>query len=232
VILAIMQARCSSTRLPGKVLAPVSGREMILRQIERVNNSTMIDSLVVATSVEASDDPLVDVLTSEGVTVRRGALVDVAGRFQMVAAEFSPDSIVRLTADCPLADHAVIDQAINEHLEFGTDYTSNTQVRTFPQGLDVECVTAVAFNRMMSLPLSDLEREHVTMAIYTRQDLFTVHSVVQRDDHSRLRWTVDRPDDLEFVRNVYDALYEKKADFNQRDILELLSRAPGLNHTN
>lgn len=232
MILAIVQARCSSTRLPGKVLAPVAGRAMILRQLERLQRSTAIDTLVVATSVEPSDDPLVELMESEGITIRRGPLADVASRFAMVASEFSPDSIVRLTADCPLADHAVIDRVIGEHVSSGADYTSNTQVRTYPQGLDVECVTAAAFDRMMALPLSDAEREHVTMALYSRPNEFVLRNVSQSDDHSNLRWTVDRPDDLEFVRAVYDALYGTTPDFLQDDILALLARTPGLNHTN
>jgi spore coat polysaccharide biosynthesis protein SpsF len=232
MILAIVQARSSSRRLPGKVLAPVEGAPMILRQLERLARSSMIDELVVATSVEESDDPLVEVLEAESVECRRGPLDDVASRFLQVADEFEPDSIVRLTADCPLADHRVIDRVISEHIQSGADYTSNTLERTYPQGLDVECMTSVAFSRLMRLPLSATEQEHVTLGMYSRTNEFELKSVTQSPDHSALRWTVDLPEDLAFVRTIYDALYAATPDFAQKDILDFLARNPELSRTN
>ena len=232
MILAIVQARCSSTRLPGKVMAPVLGRAMILRQLERLGRSSMIDRLVVATSTDLSDDPLVELLQAEGVTVRRGSLDDVAGRFQSVVREFAPTTVVRLTADCPLADPAVIDRVIREHLAAQADYTSNTLQRTYPQGLDVECVDADAFAALMERPLDAGEREHVTLGIYTHPELFTLHSVTQEQDLSNLRWTVDRPDDLAFVRNIYENLYADNPEFDQQDLVDFLRLNPSANHTN
>jgi spore coat polysaccharide biosynthesis protein SpsF len=232
MILAIVQARSSSRRLPGKVLAPVSGAPMILRQLERVARSSMIDETVVATSVEPSDDSLVEILEEQSIEYRRGSLDDVAARFLQVADEFMPDTIVRLTADCPLADHQVIDRVISEHVRSGADYTSNTLERTYPQGLDVECVTFGAFSRLMELPLSADEREHVTLGVYSRPDDFELNSVTQGHNYSALRWTVDLPDDLAFVRTIYDALYARTPDFAQEDILEFLAGNPGLSRTN
>jgi spore coat polysaccharide biosynthesis protein SpsF len=232
MILAIVQARCSSTRLPGKVLAPVSGRAMILRQIERLQRSEMIDRLVVATSTDQSDDVLVNLLEAQNIIVSRGSLNDVADRFHDVVKKLDPTAIVRLTADCPLADPEVIDKVIREHVETGAEYTSNTLERTYPQGLDTECIAAAAFDRLMRLPLTASEREHVTLGIYNRPETFTLHSVTQVVDRSIMRWTVDRPDDLAFVRTVYERLYERKPAFNQEDIVELIEQNPGLNHTN
>ncbi len=231
MILAILQARCSSTRFPGKVLAPLLGEPMILRQIERLRHSRRIDTLVVATSVDPSDDALVEVLESAGVEVRRGPLDDVVARFGLVVSEFVPDTIVRLTADCPLADPAVIDQVIDNHLASGNDYTSNTLPPTFPDGLDVECISAEAFQRLTKLPLTQREREHVTMGIYGRPEQFTRNTVRQDPDLSELRWTVDVPDDLEFVRVVYDGLYAKNKEFGQAAILQLLAEQPQLSRT-
>ena len=228
VIVAIVQARCSSSRLPGKVLAPVAGRPMILRQVERLRRSRLIDELVVATSVDASDDALVEALGGEGVAVRRGSLDDVASRFQGVVEERRPTTIVRLTADCPLTDPAVVDDVIREHLDTGADYTSNVIERTYPRGLDVECVGAEAFAALMRLPLTSAEREHVTLGIYHRPEAFSLHSVTQSRDFSHLRWTVDLPEDLEFVRAVYDALYDENPEFGQAEVLALLDREPGL----
>jgi spore coat polysaccharide biosynthesis protein SpsF len=232
VILAVVQARCSSTRLPGKVLAPVLGKPMILRQLERLARSERIDQLVVATSTDPSDDPLAEVLATEGVTYRRGSLTDVADRYLQVAREFEPDSIVRLTADCPLADPGVLDTIIDAHVESGADYTSNVIERTYPQGLDAECVTLGAFERLMATPLSAAEREHVTLGLYSRPDQFRLHSVTQPVDRSALRWTVDLPEDLEFVRAVYAALYDVNPSFDQEDLVDYLSSHPELNRTN
>lgn len=231
MILAILQARTSSTRLPGKVLQDLAGEHMVLRQIERLRRSELIDQLVVATSLDPSDDELVAVLERAGVLVRRGSLNDVVARFAAVVDEFAPEHIVRLTSDCPLTDVAVIDRVIRRHLETGSDYTSNTLNPTFPDGLDVECISAAAFTRLRERDLTDMEREHVTMAFYTHPDEFTLQNVSQEPDRSGLRWTVDVPDDLTFVRAVYERLYAAKPDFSQDDIVELLQREPALNRT-
>ena len=204
---------------------------MIVRQIERIRRSTLVDTLVVATSVDASDDPLVTELRSRGIEVRRGPLHDVVSRFVGVVSEFEPTTIVRLTADCPLTDATVIDRVIESHLASTSDYSSNTIRPTYPDGLDVECVTSSAFLRLVQLPLTEREREHVTLGIYGRPREFSVNSVTQEDDRSGLRWTVDVPDDLEFVRTVYAQLYDRGIGFDQAAILELLARQPDLNRT-
>jgi spore coat polysaccharide biosynthesis protein SpsF len=231
MILAILQARCSSTRFPGKVLATVLGTPMILRQIERLRGSDLIDRLVVATSVDESDDELVATLEAAGVDVRRGSLDDVVGRFAGVVAEFPAEHIVRLTADCPLAYADVIDTVIRTHLREATDYTSNTIVPTYPDGLDVECISADAFGRLLTLPLTAREREHVTLGLYGRPNEFSLTNVAQVPDRSNLRWTVDIPDDLTFVQEIYGRLYDGDNAFGQESILRLLLEFPELNRT-
>jgi spore coat polysaccharide biosynthesis protein SpsF len=229
---AVLQARMSSTRLPGKVLAPVAGEPMVLRQIERLRQCNGIDLLVLATSTDPSDDELVAAAEGAGVTVRRGSLADVLGRFAGVVDEFDPETLIRLTADCPLCDPDVIDRVIAEHTAARADYTSNVIRRTYPQGLDVECVSAEAFRRLRELELTDEEHEHVTLGIYRRAEEFTLHSVEQQTDLSKLRWTVDRPDDLAFVQEVFDSLYPLSPRFRQADVLELIERRPDLRHVN
>lgn len=228
MILAVLQARCSSTRFPGKVLAPLRQQPMILRQIERLRRTGSLDLLVVATSVDSSDDPLVEVLDAAGVEVRRGPLDDVVGRFAGVVDEFGADHIVRLTADCPLTDPEVIDRVVREHLASGADYTSNVLPPTFPDGLDVEVFSREAFARLLALPLTPREREHVTLGLHGRPDDFVLRNVAQDPDRSELRWTVDVPDDLVFVEAVYDRLYDESPGFAQAEILELLARHPEL----
>lgn len=231
MILAIVQARMSSTRMPGKVLTPLLGKPMILRQIERLRQSHRIDQLVVATSDDRSDDVLVETLETAGIAVRRGPLNDVLGRYVQVVREFSPHTVVRLTADCPLADPAIIDHVIDEHLASSSDYTSNTLTPTYPDGLDVECVSADAFYKLANLPLSGQEREHVTLGIYSRPEDFELKSVTQSPDRSSHRWTVDLPEDFRFVESVYQHLYGKSARFDQEAILRLLADQPHLLRT-
>lgn len=229
--LGVLQARMSSSRLPGKVLAPVLGKPMIARIVDRISGSAAIDTLVVVTSTDPSDDPLVDALGEHGVLVRRGPLADVLTRFEMVRQEFDPTLIVRLTGDNALTDPEVIDQVVSAHEAGGFDYTSNTIVRTFPHGLDVECFAPDAFVRLQTLTLSPAEREHVTLGLYTRPELFTIGSVTQQEDQSHLRWTVDYPEDLEFARTVYGELLPTNPRFSTKDVLELLRRKPSLSRT-
>jgi len=231
VIIAILQARLSSTRLPGKVLAALLDEPMIMRQVERLRHSALIDRLVVATSSHPSDDALADLLHSRGVEVRRGSLDDVVGRFGAIVDEFSPDVVVRLTGDCPLADPEVIDRVIQSHIDSGRDYSSNTLSPTYPDGLDVEAIDIAAWRRLVATDLTAREREHVTLGLYGRPEEFTLHSVTQDEDHSALRWTVDVADDLEFVRAVYKRLYYENPGFGQADVLALLREHPELNRT-
>lgn len=231
MILAILQGRLSSTRLPGKVLKDLHGKPMIVQQIERILRSKKIDQLVVATSTDSSDDELVSVLISHGIEVRRGPLENVVERFAAVIREFDPSHVVRLTADCPLTDSNVIDSVIEAHISGGSDYTSNVLDPTFPDGLDVECFSTQSFERLIASSLTPQEREHVTMGLYTHPEKFTLSSIVQDPNLSHLRWTVDVQDDLDFVRTIYAYLFEKNNFFGQKDILDFLELHPELSRT-
>lgn len=221
----------SSTRLPGKVLEPVMGAPMILRAIERISRARTLDGLVLATSIDPSDDALVATAEAAGVTVRRGSLNDVLARFLMVIDEFDPDTVVRLTGDNPLTDPAIIDRIVQEHEARDADYTSNAIVRTFPRGLDAEAVRSSALRAIERIGPSAEEREHVTIGIYRRPERFRLHTVTQTPDRSDLRWTVDYPEDLAFARAVYDDLYADNPGFGQDEVLGLLARRPELRRT-
>lgn len=216
MVLAILQARMSSTRLPGKVLAPVAGAPMILRQIERLRRARKLGRIVVATSTRTDDDPLVEVLAAAGVPAYRGDLNDVLGRFVGALDTFEPAAtVVRLTADCPLADPEIIDATIARFEDSGADYASNVaEPRSFPKGLDVEVMTAAALRRAATETRDPHDREHVTPYLYRHPDLFRLAAYAQAADEGAVRWTVDRPDDLEFVRAVYDALYAQDPHFS------------------
>jgi spore coat polysaccharide biosynthesis protein SpsF len=228
MILAILQARMSSTRMPGKVMAPVLGEPMIWRQIERLRRTRTLSKIVVATSTATSDDALAGFLLGRGCTVYRGELHDVLARYAACAAAWNPDHVVRLTADCPLADHRVIDQAVGLALSTGATYTSNGERRTYPKGLDVEVVAADALRAAAREATDPYDREHVTPFIRKRPERFRQAQLVQEPDLSALRWTVDRPEDFAFVRAVYQKLYPDNPDFGQEEILELLGERDDL----
>ncbi len=204
---------------------------MILRTVERIRRSRELDTVIVVTSTDPTDDPLAEVLDAAGVEVRRGSLDDVFSRFLGVAEELDPDVIVRLTGDNPLVDPDVIDLVIREHRASGADYTSNSLTRTFPKGLDAEAVQPDALRSLAARALSAEEREHVTIGVYRRPEEFRVHHVTQADDRSSLRWTVDYPEDFTFVEAVYDRLYTAQPAFRQADVLGLLEREPLLRRT-
>jgi len=227
MILAILQARMSSSRLPGKVMRAVIGRPMIARQIERVQRSRRIDRLIVATSTDPSDDPLVKFLAGEGVAVFRGSLSDVLSRFAAAATAFGPAKhVIRLTADCPLVDWEVIDACVDLHLRGGFDYTSNAIERTFPDGLDVEVMTIAALLRADQGAIEPPQREHVTPFIVRNDGLFRHGHLVQTTRWEDLRWTVDTEADLALVQRIYELLYSAKPDFRSADILALQAKLP------
>jgi len=211
----------SSQRLPGKVLADVAGRPMIIQQIDRIRRSRRIDNLTVATSTDASDDELCEFLGSAGIQFYRGSLENVAERFADVITMSQPSHVVRLTADCPLADWEVIDLVVDSHLFAKVDYTSNTLERTFPKGLDVEIFRSDAFLRLYETGLDRDESEHVTLGLYDRVGDFSVHNVANSVNNGDLRWTVDYASDLEFVRHVYRQLWSSNPYFTSEDILAL-----------
>ena len=230
MILAILQARTSSSRLPGKVLAPLAGAPMILRQIERVRRARRIGRLVVATSDQASDDALAGGLAQAGVDVHRGPLDDVLARFVGALDAFGPaDHVVRLTADCPLADPQVIDAVIARVVESGADYGSNTPPhRTYPKGLDVEVMTAAALRAAAARASAPEEHEHVTWGLHHHPELYRQAWFSQDANEGEVRWTVDLLDDYAFVRAVYDALYPADPAFTSDDVRGFVRGQPDL----
>ena len=219
---AILQARMSSTRLPGKVMKSVAGRPMLERQMERLRRCSTLDRLIVATSDDPSDDPLFQFLETIGVETFRGSLHDVLGRYVGAAQALDVDGpVVRLTADCPLADPEVVDACVRLQAELGVDYASNAQRRTSPRGLDVECFALDALLAAGREATDPYDREHVTPFLYRNPARFSQGDLTQDRDESALRWTVDTPEDFAFVERVYAALYPTKPDFSSGDIRAL-----------
>ena len=229
LILAILQARLSSTRLPGKVLAPVLNQPMILRQIERVRRAARLDKLVVATSTDPSDEPLVAALMAAGVAVHRGSLDDVLARFIGALDATPAEHVVRLTGDCPLIDPVLIDATIELYLRMGADYGQNRLVdKGFPKGQDVEVLGAEVLRRAAREASIREEHEHVTWGIWNHPDRYRVVRLEPPVDEGHVRWTVDRPDDYQFVCAVYEALYPSNPAFTSADIRAFVKSRPDL----
>ncbi|REL30271.1 cytidylyltransferase domain-containing protein [Thalassotalea euphylliae] len=226
-VVAILQARMSSSRLPGKVLKPILGEPMLAHQLKRIARSSKIDTIVVATSTENEDEPIASLCQQLDIACFRGSLDNVLDRFYCAATEYQADIVVRLTGDCPLADADIIDQVISMHLSQGNEYTSNVEPPTFPDGFDVEVLNMTQLRlawQRASLP-SDLE--HVTP--YIRNTLAVKKGNFESPtDYSHYRLTVDEPNDFELVKIIYQELGENGQYFSSEQIYKLLSQQPKL----
>lgn len=231
--IAVVQARMSSRRLPGKVLQPLQGAPMIVRQLERVRRAQRLDEVVVATSTDVSDDVIADVVGTLGIRSLRGPLDDVLARYVRAIDEAHADVVVRLTADCPLISPSVIDQVVDAFHSSEWDYLSNTLQPTYPDGMDVEVTTAQALRQVAAESTDAAEREHVTLGIYRRSEQFSLGNYVDPDgnDRSNLRWTVDNAGDMEFVQRIYSELLPGNPKFDYSDVLNFLDSHPDLQRT-
>ncbi|MGB8951788.1 MAG: glycosyltransferase family protein [Candidatus Aminicenantales bacterium] len=205
----IVQARMTSTRLPGKVLMDIAGQPMLAQQLLRLKQCMLVDDIVVATTANATDDPVAELAHREQVGCFRGGEQDVLARYVGAAREAKADVIIRVTADCPLIDPHVTDRVIAELTDHAMecDYASNVLRRTYPRGLDVEAFFWDTLLRIERLARSDGAREHVTtVARSEHPELFLCRSVEDNQNNADLRWTVDTATDLEFVRQLYEVL--------------------------
>jgi spore coat polysaccharide biosynthesis protein SpsF len=218
----------SSTRLPGKVLRDLDGIPMIGYQLKRVLKSPLVNKVVVATSTDESDNPLVAYLDTISQEVVRGPLNDVLSRFLMVLDIYNPPYFVRITGDCPLVMPDLLDSMISKYESSSLDYLSNALDPSFPDGLDVEIVKTSALRRLNLMQLSEPEREHVTLGLYSRPTDFTLKNYNYPLDLSRERWTVDYPEDLEFIRRVVKHENALNQIMSLEDVLKFLRDFPEL----
>ena len=230
-ILAIIQARMGSRRLPGKVLMDLGGATVLSRVIHRLERSQQIAKIVVATTSLPEDEVIVSECERLRVTCFRGSENDVLDRYYQAVRSHSADAVVRITSDCPLIDPELVDETIrvfeNEH----ADYASNVSPRTYPRGLDAEVMTSSALERAWREARELHEREHVTPYLYEHPKTFRLASVSGDVDHSHYRWTLDTPGDLELLRAVYFRFHNRD-DFHWQDVIALMEREPGLAELN
>jgi spore coat polysaccharide biosynthesis protein SpsF len=230
-VVAIIQARMGSTRLPGKVLKDIEGETCLARVVNRLRRAALIDELLVATTDRPADDAIVVECRHCAVPVSRGDENDVLDRYFRAAQLSKADAVVRITSDCPLIDPDVTDKTIRAFLDERPDYASNVLQRTYPRGLDTEVISVPALERAWRAASQRYQRAHVTPYIYEQPNQFKTVSVTGQGDYSHYRWTLDTPEDLEFIRAVYARL-KSHNDFVFQDVLNLLKREPELEEIN
>ncbi len=233
-IVATIEARMDATRLPGKILKDVLGKPMLERLVERVRRSRWIKEIVVATTMAPNDEETVRACRKMGVKSYRGSSEDVLDRVLKAAKTNGADLIVELTGDCPLLDPAVVDSVIQHYLDNKFDYVSNVLERTFPRGMDTQVFSVAVLEKVAQLTQDPADHEHVSLYIYEHPEIFHLANIEAPPNLKRpeLRLTVDTPQDLNLVREIYGALYLKKPNFSLSDVIRLLDERPELKEMN
>lgn len=233
-VTAIVQARTSSSRLPGKVLKEILGKPMIILELERLRHCQTVDEIILATSSDDSDKELANIVRNNDFPVYQGSLNDVLDRYYQCAKRCNPTHVVRITGDCPIIDPQIVDTVIFKHLQENYDYTSNILGKiTFPDGLDTEVMRFSALERAWKEAKLPSEREHVTQYIIKHPEIFKQGALLcETPELGDERWTVDEPEDFRFISEVYERLYPDKPDFTLNDVLALLAEHPELRNIN
>lgn len=231
-IAAIIQARLGATRLPRKVLLDLEGKTVLERVIERVKSSKYVDEVIVATTDNRDNTEIPKLCKKNNIPVYCGSEDDVLDRYYQTAKLFKADNIVRITADCPMMDPAIIDDVVKLHLDSEADYTSNILKETYPDGEDVEVFTFKALEKAWELAKLKSEREHVTPFIRKNPDIFKLRNKENNENLSGKRWTLDEPRDYDFIKIVYSGLYKNKPFFGMKDILEYSKLHPEIEGIN
>lgn len=226
-VVAIIQARMGSSRLPGKVLLDIRGQTMLSRVVRRAQAAKLIDLVVVATTPHESDAPVVEECRRLDVPCFLGSEDDVLDRYNGAAKAHGADVVVRITSDCPLIDPVESDRVVRAFLAGQPDYAANVLRRTYPRGLDTEVMSTATLAHAWLKAREHYERVHVTPYIYGHPETFRLLSVCGSEDHSRHRWTVDTPADLEFVRGIYRLLGDR-ATAGWQEVLAIVEQNPRL----
>ena len=222
----IVQARMTSTRLPGKVLMPLAGAPMLSRLIERLRRVKLADAIVIATTTNATDDPITNLCDALGVACHRGSEHNVLSRYAEAARLHGADVVVRITSDCPLIDPALVDQVIAAYEEGDSDYVSNMLPPTWPYGMAVEVFSATALNEAHAEAAREEEREHVTPFIDRHPERYGLRNVRSPQDLSQHRWTVDTPEDYELVHRLFEAIHPEHPEFTLEHLLAAMDAHP------
>ncbi|MBX7150538.1 glycosyltransferase family protein [bacterium] len=236
-IVTVMQARRGSTRLPDKVMKPILGRPVFLRQIERMQRAAFCGDIVVATTTEPEDDAIAELCAREQLNFYRGHTTDLLNRHYEAAKALGADVVVKIPSDCPLIDPAIIDRVIGFYIEHVADFdfVSNLHPATYPDGNDVEVFPMFLLELANREAEKNFEREHTTPFFWENPERFRIGNVTWETGKNYSmshRWTLDYPEDFHFIKIVYEKLYPHKPDFTLEDILTLLRLRSGIRTIN
>lgn len=223
-IVAIIQARLGSSRLPGKVMKDIEGNPVIKIVIDRLSNSKLIDKIVVATSNESKDDPLAEYLKELGISIFRGSENNVLSRYYEASIKYKASSIVRITADCPIIDPNIVDMVIQKFLDKEADYCSNIFPRSYPQGLDTEIFTKAALKKTYLEAKTYYDKEHVTPYI-RNSEKFKVINLLNDKDASNHRWTLDYEEDLRLLKIIFK-YFNPEIHFSSQQVMDFILENP------
>jgi spore coat polysaccharide biosynthesis protein SpsF len=229
-VVASIEARMTSTRLQGKVLMPCVGRPMLELMVERIRRSRYIDAIVVATTINATDDPIVELVQRLGIRFYRGSEFDVAGRVTSAMQQAKADIVVQLTADCPIIDPEIIDQLVRIYSANEFDHVSNTILRSYPDGLDVQVASLAILEQCYAWCETDEDREHLFYTIRKHRDKITTFQVLAPPElcWPQWRWTLDTMDDYHRICRIYEHFYSKNPTFTSGEIAAFMLSDPGL----
>jgi spore coat polysaccharide biosynthesis protein SpsF len=230
-IVAIIQARMGSSRLPGKILRRLLDDTVLGHVVKRARAAGKIDQVVVATTLSSMDEVVVREAERLGVTATRGSEVDVLDRFYRAARQVQADVIVRITSDCPLLDPALVDDMVGKFMSLkaggaSVDYLSNTVIRTYPRGLDAEVFTFDALEKAHTQAASTAEREHVTPYLYRHSEVFRIEQYTGQQDLSHHRWTLDTIEDWQLLSAIFD--HFGRPDFSTAEVCDFLNEHPAI----
>lgn len=233
MILGIIQARMSSSRLPRKVLLPLEGKPVLWHIYDRLSHSKLIDEICISSSTNPLDNGIQDFASENNIKLFRGSEDNLVKRHLEAARTFGGSIIVRITADCPLIDPEIVDQVVSLLNNDKTlDFASNTKTRTYPIGLDVEVFPVATLEKILPISENPIFYEYfVSNYIYENPETFR-SSGISLDKPNLLRWTLDYPEDYEFIKKIYKYLYQPSRIFHMSDILQLLYKHPELNKIN
>jgi len=226
---ASIEARMTSSRLPGKVLMSADGKPLLQHMVERIRKAKLVDDIVVATTVNATDFPIVELCQQLGIKVFRGSEEDVLQRVLDAQASLNSDVIVELTGDCPLIDPEVIDQIIREYLNSDADYVSNAHVRSYPDGYDVQAFGFNVLKEVSEKTQNKEDREHVSLYIYKSGE-YSLKAVIAEEEirWPELRITLDNKGDYLLIKNILETSVREGKEYNVREVVQYMRKHPEL----
>lgn len=230
-IVAIIQARMGSTRLPGKVLMDLGGETVLARAVLRLRRARLVQEILIATTTAGGDDIIIRECARLRLPFYRGSEADVLDRYYCASRECGAEVVVRVTSDCPLIDPELVDETVQILIEQHADYASNVSPRTYPRGLDTEAFTVTALEQVWREAREPHQREHVTPYFYEHPERFRLASARGQVDYNRYRWTLDTAEDLQLIRTIYSH-FGNQDHFNWRDVIALMESEPELAELN